>query len=175
MASATERARLSTIKSRIADASTNWHLGKMGMEIMAVVVPGTEPVAIADLSADCSYIDRDVLLNACDDIRFLLSLLQRASDEIRRWKPVENQQQDQAHAKGNYAAECAMRCADQAFRRFLLEKTGATDVSDNMRVESHVRGLLRVDSRSELNNSAEARNRWFDLRAEFEAWMKVSA
>jgi hypothetical protein len=174
MATATERARLSTIKSRVADASANWHLGKMGMEIMATVVSGTEPVSIADLTADCSYIDRDLLLNARDDIRFLLSLLQRASDEIRRWKPVENQQQDHAHARGNYAAECAMLCDDQAFRRFLLERKEAPDVGDSIRVKSHVRRLLGVDSRSELNNSAEARNRWFDLRAEFSAW-KVSA
>jgi hypothetical protein len=174
MASSTDRERLAAIRSRHADASTNWQLGAGGTEIFAVVVKGTAPVAVIELTNDCGYVDRDFMLHAHDDTGFLLGLVQRAADKIRREQKPEERRLEQAHAKGNYAAECAMLCADQAFRRFLLEMKGAPDVSDNLRVESFVRRLLGVDSRSELNNSAEARNRWFDLRAEFAAW-KVSA
>ena len=175
MATNVEKARLAAIRLRTADASKDWQLGKVGLELLAVVTPGTQPVVIADLAPDCGSVDRDFLLHAYDDIQFLLALLKRAAEQVRKWKPVELQQQDQAHASGNYAAECAMRCNDQAFRQFLLEKKAAPDISDAIRVESHVRYLLKVDSRGEINNSAEARKRWFDLRAEFNAWMRDAA
>ncbi|EPE95741.1 hypothetical protein [Rhizobium grahamii] len=172
MASKADAQRLATIRTRHAEASTNWQLGSTGTELLAVIVPNTQPVAVAQLTVECGYIDRDFLLHAHDDLRFVLGLLQEAFAEIRRWKPRQQQQVEHAHKNANYAAECAMRSNDQMFRRFLLEETGAADVSDAVRVDSHVRYLLKIDSRNELNTAAGARNRWFDLRAEFEAWKR---
>jgi hypothetical protein len=114
-------------------------------------------------------------------IRALLLLLDTAFGEIRRLRPQqdhhpartgEQQQENQKRGDPDYAAECAMKCADQAFRRFLLEKKKAPDVADSVRVASHVRYLLKVDSRAEINRDANARKRWLDLRAEFEVWMR---
>ncbi len=175
MASAADVKRLADVKRRAAEISADWQLARTGTEIHAVVYKGTAPVCIAELTHDCGIADRDFILHTPDDTRFLLRLLSEAFSEIRRYKPADLQKQDQAAASGNYAAECAMRCNDQAFRQFLLEKKAAPDISDSIRVERHVRYLLKVDSRSELNNSAEARKRWFDLRAEFEAWMRDAA
>jgi hypothetical protein len=111
-------------------------------------------------------------------IRALLLLLDTAFGEIRRLRQQQDPREcerSQANAKRgdpDYAAECAMKCADQAFRRFLLEKKRALDVADSVRVASHVRYLLKVDSRAELNRDANARKRWLELRAEFEVWMR---
>jgi hypothetical protein len=175
MASQAETARLAAIRARVSEASTDWQLASTGTQLTAVVVANTPPAPIAELTVDCGYVDRDFLRYAHEDILFLLGLLRRAADKIRKLTPEDKRQEEQAKASGNFSAECAMKCDDQAFRRFLLEKKAAKDVTDSTRVASHVRYLLKIDSRSEINHSAEARNRWLDLRAEFEAWMKVDA
>ncbi|MCS0463042.1 MULTISPECIES: hypothetical protein [Rhizobium] len=170
LASKEDAKRLSAIRARHAEASTNWQLGSTGTELIAVIGPNTQPVPVAQLTVECGYVDRDFLLHAHDDLRFLLGLLQDAFAEIRRWKPRRQLRAEYARKNANYAAECAMRSNDQMFRRFLLEKKGATEVSDAVRVDSHVRYLLKIDSRNELNTDAGARNRWLELRAEFDAW-----
>lgn len=141
-----------------------------------------EVVPIAILTRDCAYDDRRLMIKAPVLVRALLVLLDTAFAEIRRLRPQPqhhpartSEQQSQKNEKRgdpDYAAECAMKCADQAFRRFLLEEKKAPDVADSVRVASHVRYLLKVDSRGEINRDANARKRWLDLRAEFEAWMR---
>jgi hypothetical protein len=137
-----------------------------------------EVVPIATLTRDCGYDDRRLMIKAPVLIRALLLLLDTAFGEIRRLRQQQDPREcerSQANAKRgdpDYAAECAMKCADQAFRRFLLEKKKALDVADSVRVASHVRYLLKVDSRAELNRDANARKRWLELRAEFEVWMR---
>lgn len=175
MSSPADRARLAQIKSRVADSSTDWQLSASGDQLLAVIVQKTQPVAVVELTTDCLFTDRDFLLHAHDDMRFLVRLLKDAFDEIRRWKPAEQRKQETAHRKGDYAAECAMKCNDHLFRRFLSECKGVTDTTDAERIAVSVRRLLLVDKRSELNTDAGARNRWFDLRAEFDVWRREVA
>lgn len=174
MGSVSDAARVKAIESRLLEASTNWQLGRGGTEIFAVIVANTPPVAIAELTADCGYVDRDFILHAPDDIGFLLQLVRRAADKVRSLRSEEERQAEHAHSSGDFAAECAMKCNEQAFRRFLLEAKGATDVADELRVASEVRRILKIESRGEINRDAGARNRWLDLRAEYAAW-KVAA
>ena len=173
MATADDRQHLSAIRRRIKDASTQWQVGPTGTELHAVFMTNTPPVSMAMLTTDCGIPDRDFLAHAHDDITFLLRLLDTAFSEVRRWKPSAKQREQRAHENGDYAAECAMRCKDQLFRRFLAEDK-KQDVSDDVRVDSAVRYLLKVDSRGELNNDAGARKRWFDLRGEFENWSRTA-
>lgn len=169
MATEADKKRLQSVRRRFADASKDWQLGPNGLQLHAVFMPNTPPLCMVELTADCGIPDRDFLLNAHPDVAFLLKLLDSAFAEVRRWKPAEKKKEQQAADSGNYAAECGIKCKDPLFRRFLFE-TKKQDVSDDHRVEASVRFLLKVDSRGELNNDAGARNRWFDLRAEFEAW-----
>ncbi|TWF53236.1 hypothetical protein [Neorhizobium alkalisoli] len=73
----------------------------------------------------------------------------------------------------NYAAECAMKCADPAFKRFLWEHHGF-DISDRERIACQIREFLDVESRSDLNADQLAADRWLSMRASFEAWMIVA-
>jgi len=173
MATREENQRLSAIRRRHGDASSDWQLGENGIELHAVFMPNTPPVCIAHLTADCGIPDRDFLLNAKADEAFRLRMFDAACAEILKWKPTDRKREQQARDSGNFAAECGIKCKDATFRRFLFEEK-KMDVADDRRVEASVRFLLKVDSRGELNNDAGARNRWFDLRAEFENWRRTA-
>jgi len=140
MATEADKQHLNAIRRRIKDASTQWQVGPTGTELHAVFMTNTPPVSMAALTSDCGIPDRDFLAHAHEDISFLLKLLDAAFAEVRRWKPAMKQKEQRAHDKGDYAAECAMRCKDQLFRRFLAE-VKKQDVSDDVRVDSAVRYL----------------------------------
>ena len=173
MATDQDRARLSAIWNRIDQASTDWSLSVDGESLLARVVPGTSPVQIVSLAADCGYEDRDFLMNARDDVAFLLRLLGEAFHAIRQQQPADRNhgRRSSPPAKPkDFSAECAMKCGDQLFRRYLMERHGVEDVSDSIRVASRVRSILNVRSRGELNTDPNAAARWKDLRADFDAW-----
>lgn len=112
--------------------------------------------------------------DAPDNVRFLLDLVDRA---ITRLKP----KQDRSPQHGppapagskNFAAECAMKCDEPAFRVFLEEKHGLERPLTDERVAQKVRGLLGVTSRVELNQQGQAAERWKALRGDFEAWRRA--
>ncbi|MGO7576566.1 hypothetical protein ACC699_16970 [Rhizobium ruizarguesonis] len=176
MASPADVQRLQQIRVRHADASTDWSLSSDSKAIFARVVPGTPPVAIVEATADCDWPDRDFLIGAHSDITFLLRLLKGAFDEIRRLRqqadprPADRRRRDLQEKPADYAAECAMKCSDRLFRRYLVECHNVPDVSDNERIAVSIRNILRVKSRGELNTDPAATARWLDFRASFEAW-----
>ncbi|MDJ1632707.1 hypothetical protein [Rhizobium rhizogenes] len=176
MATEADRRTLEAIRTRHDEASREWSLDRRGEEIFACLAPGTQPVAILTTSADCSYQDREFLLHAHADIAFLLRLLAEAFGVIRRMSPqrdraAERASQEEKNRKpADYAAECAMKCSDRLFRRFLVEEHGVPDVADAERVIVSVRNILRIKSRAELNTDPAAAARWVDFRGAFEAW-----
>ncbi|MBB4277059.1 hypothetical protein [Rhizobium mongolense] len=180
MASEADAKRLTKIRTRYEEASTDWSISANEKELFAVLAPKTAPVAIAEMTIDCGYVDRDFLLNAHSDIGFLLRLLKDAFAEIRRLKPPEDPQaverrsagrkQQEMEAHKDYAAECAMKCGDRLFRAFLVDRYQVPDVADAERIAVSVRNILRVASRGELNTDPAARARWIDFRSAFEAW-----
>ncbi|HEY0120579.1 MAG TPA: hypothetical protein VGC14_02260 [Rhizobium sp.] len=176
MATEADKRALAAVRSRHADASREWSVGSRGEELFAELAPGTQAVAIATLSADCGYQDRDFLLHAHADIALLLRLLNDAFAFIRRMSPPRDRAAERmAHEEKNrkpadYAAECAMKCGDRLFRRFLVEEHGVPDVADAERVAVSIRNILRIKSRAELNTDPAAAARWVDFRGAFEAW-----
>jgi len=113
--------------------------------------------------------------DAPDNVRFLLGLVDRA---ITRLKPKQArrspQHGDPAPAdQKNFAAECAMKCDEPAFRVFLEEKHGLERPLTDERVAQKVRGLLGVTSRVDLNQPGQAAERWKALRGDFEAWRRA--
>jgi hypothetical protein len=177
MATDADRQRLARIRMRHEEASRDWslHVSRGQVEqICARLAPGTEPAAVAVLTADCSYQDRDFLLNAHRDIGFLLDLLAEAFRRLRnapatRSAPVSRKAQPKPEKKPDYAAECAMKCAEPIFIRFLTESHGL-ETDDAESIKLCVRKALDVASRSELNKDPEAAARWTNLRAAFDAW-----
>ncbi|MBO9125491.1 MULTISPECIES: hypothetical protein [unclassified Rhizobium] len=154
----------------------SYDVENMRAEIVVRDTVTGEVVPIAIINRNCGFDDRQLLFKAPLFLRALLTLLGASFAEIKR---LQSQQDPQGSERSptngqkrdkNYAAECAMRCGDQLFRRFLAEKKGVSDISDDDRVAVAIRRILRVDKRSELNTDAGARNRWLDLRAEFDVW-----
>ena len=130
-----------------------------------------EPIAF--LTPDCSYDDRRLLLKSPELVRALLVIMEAAFDRIRSLQPPENhqqRQQEQAERKKDYAAECAMKCNDRLFRRFLIERHNVPNVADAERIAVSVRNILRIKSRAELNTDPAAAARWVEFRGAFEAW-----
>lgn len=124
-----------------------------------------EPIAI--LLPDCSYDDRRLMQSAPMYVDALLTLLDEAIRVIRQLQPKQQKPKD-------FAAECAMKCAnDLVFRRFLQERHDLADASDAERVKTRIRSVLAIQSMAELNTDENARKRWKSLRAEFDAWRRA--
>lgn len=170
MASVAEVAKIEKASDDLAKVGRDWYVeaNGAGMALYARDPIDNEPRRIADLPADLPYPFMSFLMHAADNLAHALDMLGRCSRAYRELAGPPK-------AKGDFAAECAMKCNDQLFRQFLAECKGVTDITDGERIAVSVRRLLRVDKRSELNTDAGARNRWFDLRADFEAWKRVSA
>jgi hypothetical protein len=175
MATLEDKRKLEILRARHGGASGEWSLSRTGEELLAQLAPRTQPVAIATLSADCAWYDRDFLLNAHRDMAFLLRLLADAFAVIREMRDQHNQRtvREDVVESPNYAAECAMKCAEQLFRRYLIERHGMQDAADSVRIATHVRKILAVTSRNELNVNPEAAERWKEMRADFNFWSRT--
>ncbi|BAB54379.1 hypothetical protein [Mesorhizobium japonicum] len=128
--------------------------------------------------SDATVEEIEFACNAPDAVRFLIDLLRRAFDEIRLLRgdpPVSNPKAEPPAASEpkNYAAECAMKCQEPAFKVFLEERHGLERPLTNERAAQKVRSLLGVTSRKELNEGGRAGDAWKDLRASFAAWLKA--
>jgi len=179
MATEAERERLDIIRSRIGQASTDWKFANSrphGEHLTAVVDPFIPPLAIAKLTEDCSYHDRDLLLYARDDLDFLLGMLGRAVRKVRELQAElaeRGREEKPDPVSGDFAAECAMKCDDIVFKTYLREAHGF-ELEDRERIAAQIRDLLKVASRGELNKDPAAASRWKDLRADFEAWRQAA-
>lgn len=122
----------------------------------------------------------DFVTDAPDTVRFLLRLLDAAFREVRQLRglPEPRRQNEQrgepaAGEAKNFAAECAMKCQDAAFKVFLHERHGLEKPLTDDRVTQKVRSMLGVQSRKELNNGGRASEAWIALRGAFDAWRKA--
>ncbi len=117
----------------------------------------------------------DLVVDLPETLGFLLSLIDRAIAKHRKAgeaasdAPPQQRPRDQK----DFAAECAMKCAEPAFRVFLEEKHGLERPLTDERVAQRVRGLLGVRSRRELNDSDRAGAAWRQLRGEYDAWRRA--
>ncbi len=120
---------------------------------------------------------------AGDDIRFLVTLVERARARIRSLesgrKPAQGMGLDfrgggrTVREGKDYAAECAMKCTDPQFRAFLVSMHGLEHGSDQEFLVGKVRQILEVASRKDLNTNAVAALRWRELVHAFETWQRA--
>lgn len=122
----------------------------------------------------------DFICNAPDTLRFMVRLFDAACFTIRQLKGLpEPRQHDQERGEPmasdfkNFAAECAMKCQEPAFKLFLAEAHGLEKPLTDERAAQKVRSLLGVQSRKELNDGGRASEAWKALRASFAAWRKA--
>jgi hypothetical protein len=116
--------------------------------------------------------------NVPDTVRFLLRLLDEAFGTIRALRgepPRRNAAKGEpaASESKNYAAECAMKCQEPAFKVFLEERHGLERPLTDDRVAQKVRSILGVTSRKEINEGGRASDAWKALRTDFAAWLKA--
>ncbi len=118
----------------------------------------------------------DLVVDLPDTLAFLLGLIDRAIEAHRKARgagqaaPPPDQRQREPK---DYTAECAIKCAEPAFRVFLEEIHGLERPLTADRVAQRVRGLLGVRSRRELNDSDRAGAAWRQLRGEYDAWRRA--
>jgi len=118
----------------------------------------------------------DEVTFACDapvTVRFLLKLLDEAFTKIRELRGESAAEQPAMHEPKNFAAECALKCKEPAFKVYLEERHRLERPLSDERVAQKVRSMLGVTSRKQLNDGGEAAAAWKALRADFAAWLKA--
>src|SRR5262245_2312061 len=73
--------------------------------------------------------------------------------------------------------QCAMRCKDARFHKFLEETNSAWKImkegSPTDRAAELVRAIVGVKSRKDIVPGSEAAEHWFDLEGKFQAWLRA--
>lgn len=114
--------------------------------------------------------ERDFIINAPDDVGFLLSLLDRAIRKERARLAAERSQAAATPAVKDHTTEAAMLCESPMFQKFLVERHGLDAPVTKDRAAQRLRSVLGITSRKQLNENDAARERWFALRRDFNTW-----
>jgi hypothetical protein len=138
-------------------------------------------VRIAQVMALASLDEMEILSHAAQDLAFLVALVDRAVSRINAMHAASPQGQEAAKAEGKafrkaqLAGECAMLCEKQAFWVFLKENHGFEGGNDKASIAQHVRSMLRITSRAEIDHDEAALAGWKRLRADYYSWQKGRA
>lgn len=177
----TDAERLKTIRRRVValDPDETWTLGADGTESTQLYARDGAGgmVAIAGFSALATMDEMQLAAGAPDDFRFLLGLVNRAYDRVRQLERALAETTGggaEDRQRKDFAAEAAMKCAEPAFKRFLMEKHGFESPATDERAAQKLRSLCGVTSRRELNAGGQAEAAWKALRGEFDAWRRDS-
>lgn len=156
--------RFRAIEGRLGRLSIDWQRGSTpkgeGILARAIMEQALEPILTFDAWADRD--DIEFVSRAPGDMRFLVDLVRELDAAQRTGRPAARRPPD-------YAAECAMKCADPAFQSWLFEVHGLENPDSN-RAATKVRFLLAIESRAQLNTDAEAVSRWRAMVGDFERW-----
>ena len=70
------------------------------------------------------------------------------------------------------AAQCAIRCGEQAFRTFLMEEHEyrPRDKSDPDEAADFIRSMFGINSRTELGADQRKRALWHQIDSQYQAW-----
>ena len=157
--------RLDAIRNRIALASPVWGMTADG-EI--TINAGDRPVAT--IAKDAAFGDAELICHAVDD---LIWLIDRYTALAARFRDAVHELEKSRPKAPDYAAECAMKCADAAFKKYLEVRHGLERPLTDERVKTRLRSILAIKSRAELNTDPEAADRWKRLRADFDLWRRI--
>lgn len=158
-------------------------------EIGARISDGDTVFPILAILPSCNSADRELAVSAPRLIRAAHRIIaegksQRLAqkEEIRALKaelaalqaaPQQKESTKKPKSRPDHAALCAIKSQEQAFQLFLMDRKGLVDATDQLRIDSHVRKLLGVESRTELDTDPAALSRFRDLLAEFQAWSRT--
>ncbi len=143
---------------------------------LEVSEPG-EPEIICSLPVSCPADNRELLRRHIEIPADLIGMLDAAARrDAERRREIE-QLRRALEAKGgrpakDYSAECAMKCAEPAFKRFLIERHNLPNPATDTKAATRVRSILAIQSRRELNTEPAAAARWREMVREFEAWRR---
>jgi len=175
-----EAARLARVRDQLsAIAPASWARVHDGNEAdsgcyVEALGPMGELSPVLRFCAGATEAEIAFVVEAPDTMRFLLGLVDRAIDRLKPREDRSPRHGDPAPAEPkNFAAECAMKCGEPAFRVFLEERHGLQRPLTDERVAQKVRSMLGVTSRKELNNGGQAAERWKALRADYDAWRRA--
>jgi hypothetical protein len=160
-----DKDRLALARSRLAGVSKNWIIVADSNGFRVEVDAADGPEEIMTFAETASYDDREFILNAASDVRFLLGLVDRSITRVRELKAKLPELPD-------YAAQSAMLCADPAFKKYMAVKHGLEAPLTDDRVATRLRSILSISSRSDLNTSDPAAERWKALVSSFENWKR---
>ncbi len=138
--------------------------------------PG-EPEIICSLPVSCPADNRELIRRHIEIPADLIGMLDAAARrDAERRREIE-QLRRALEAKGgrpakDYSAECAMKCAEPSFMRFLIERHDLPQPATEKTAATRVRSVLAIASRSELNIDPATAARWREMVREFEAWRR---
>ncbi|WP_412549971.1 hypothetical protein [Sinorhizobium meliloti] len=165
---------MNAIRNRIELAARDWGIHSDGGKLCLTAGTGEGNFLVATISDEAPIGESELVLSAPGDLIWLLETYDALAGrfralraELRRHAP-----QQQRREPKDYAAECAMKCAEPAFKVFLEECHGLAKPLTDDRAATKVRSILNIRSRSELNDDAAAAARWQELRNAFDAWRR---
>ncbi|WP_152534611.1 hypothetical protein [Martelella sp. AD-3] len=130
---------------------------------------------ICSLPPSCPADNRELIRRHIDIPADLIGMLDAAARRDAERRREIGQLRQALESKGgkpakDYAAECAMKCADPAFRQFLVDRHDLPYPATDKTTATRVRFVLAVTSLSELNTDAAAASRWRGMVQEFDLW-----
>ncbi|MDW9573426.1 hypothetical protein GOA73_08565 [Sinorhizobium meliloti] len=168
-----QQKRMDAIRNRVAFATPDWGIESDGGQLCLTAASSEGTFRIATIAADAPIGDSEMVLNAPYDLIWLLGTYDALAGryralvaELRRYAPPQREKTK------DYAAECAMKCAEPAFKKFLEECHGLARPLTDDRAATKLRSILNIGSRAELNDDPAAAARWQDLRSAFDAWRR---
>jgi len=132
---------------------------------------------ICSLPPSCPADNRELIRRHIDIPADLIGMLDAAARrDAKRCREI-GQLRQALKSKGgkpakDYAAECTMKCADTAFRRFLMERHELPHPATATTATTRVKSILAITSRTELNESPAAAEGWRIIIQEFETWRR---
>ena len=149
-------------------------------DVLHMEIKSAEPGELESISTVfqvCPMSNRELLLKHVEIPADLIRMIDAAAKLDRRRRTEIERLQMELEARGgrpakNYAAECAMKCSEPAFKAFMEDRHALARPLTDDRVAARVRSVLAISSRTELNTSNEAAARWREMVKDFDAWRR---
>lgn len=152
-----------------------YNAGERRTEIFVEGDAGPDASPILLTTEELCWSDREFVVRGPQMLHAVMAEAQRRrmiiaalEAELRRLKG----EPEPGGKKNSVAQWCGRLCTSALFKRWLFEIHQA-DVSDQKRVDTHVRNMLEIQSRAQLDTDPAAAARWRSMAAEFESWRKA--
>ncbi|HEX5934227.1 MAG TPA: hypothetical protein VFY63_08675 [Pseudorhizobium sp.] len=168
--------RLKGIRDGIEGYSLEIEADCDGTYLLAVR-KGGEAERIVTIHPAASPDEVDLICGAGDTLRFLLTLLDRATARILAIQgptvpPTRDEPPAQRKTENSAALSAKSLCEQVMFRRFLEGKGAGGHLGDARAADTRLKFLLNIQSKRQLNEPGAAREAFFALRAEYYLWKK---